>query len=89
MIKPKTVNIMGMNLDEWNVESCIAHFGTGDTWATIYDIESRNKKQGHATRLLKCAKKYYESKGKIVGGTVALNPVMRGIYRKLEIKEFK
>jgi hypothetical protein len=89
MMKPKVVMIFGLELDEWNVEGCIAHFGVGNNWATLYYIESHNPKEGHATRLLKCAKKYYEKQGKLVGGTVALNQVMERIYLKLGIKEYK
>ena len=79
---------MGMELDEITYLSCTAHFGVGDNWATLYDIESDVKKQGHATKLLTEAKAYYESQGKSFGGSVALNSTMRRIYKILGIKEW-
>lgn len=88
-MNPVKVNILGMELDEWRVDSCIAHFGVGEDWATLYDIESEIRRQGHATTLLLEAKAYYEKQGKKFSGTVALNPGMRRIYKKLKIKEFK
>ena len=88
-MNPKKVNILGMELDEWKVDSCIGHFGVGNDWATLYDIASKDKNKGHATKLLKAAKKYYQSQKKLVGGTIALNTAMSKIYRKLKIHEFK
>lgn len=82
------VNIMGMELEEWTNKSCIAHFGVGNDWATLYDIESKEEGKGHATELLKEAKRYYESQGKVFGGSVALNNRMRKIYQELGIKEY-
>jgi len=84
----QTVNILGMPLEEWIYKSCIAHFGVGDDWATLYDIESKERGKGHATRLLTEAKKYYELQGKRFGGTVALNDGMKKLYIKLGIKEY-
>lgn len=83
------VNVLGMELDEWKLDSCIAHFAVGPKWATLYDIESLIKGRGHATSLLQEAKAYYESQNKKFGGSVALNPIMRKIYKKLKIKEYK
>lgn len=89
-IKPyKIVNILGMPLHEWNFASCTAHFGVGDGFATLYDIESKIRRRGHATMLLREAKSYYEGQGKIFGGSVALNQIMRYLYEKLKIKEYK
>lgn len=85
-MRPEKVMILGMELDEWRINSSIAHFGVGDDWATLYDIESKEKRKGHATKLLKEAKKYY--KGKKLGGTIALNPIMGHLYKKLKIKEY-
>jgi hypothetical protein len=82
------VNIMGMELEEWINESCIAHFGMGDDWATLYTIESKEKNKGHATELLIEAKKYYENLSKKFGGSVALNDIMKHIYQKLNILEY-
>jgi len=84
----KMVNIMGMELEEWIHKSCIADFGVGNDWATLYNIESKEKNKGHATELLIEAKKYYENEGKIFGGNVALNDVMKNIYKKLNITEY-
>lgn len=85
----KKVEIMGMELEEWSYKSCVAHFGVEATWSTLYKIVSSVKNQGQATLLLTVAKKYYEKRGKKFGGTVALNPVMRYIYKKLNIKEYE
>ena len=79
---------MGMELDEWQFESCIAHFGVGEDWATLYDIRSKKEGRGHATNLLMLAKQHYESQGKKFGGDVALNDRMRNIYQKLNIEEY-
>ena len=87
-MKPSKVNILGMYLDEWKVDSCIAHFGIGDNWATLYDIESESPNNGHATTLLAEAKCFYEKSGKKVGGSVALNPAMKKIYKKLGYIEY-
>ncbi len=88
-MKPKQVDIMGMPMDEWHNKSCVAHFGVGDDWATLYDIESKERGKGHAKELLIAAKAYYEGQGKRVGGTIALNPTMRRLYEKLGYKEYK
>ena len=87
-MNPTKINVMGMCLDRWNVDSCEAEFGVGDTWATLYGIQSGLKGKGHATKLLVEAKAYYEGQGKEFGGSVALNPVMKYIYEKLKIKEY-
>ena len=82
------INQLGMELDEWKFESCIAHFGIGDDFATLYDIVSGVKRKGHATTLLTEAKEYYEDKGLKFGGSVALNENMRNLYVKLGIEEY-
>lgn len=88
-MKPREITILGMSLDEWKHKSCIAHFGVGDNWATLYDITSKNRRKGHATELLLEAKKYYELKDKKVGGSVALNPQMKCLYMKCNIPEYE
>ena len=88
-MNPKKVNVLGMSLDEWKFDSCTAHFGVGDDWATLYDITSSIEGRGHATALLRETKAYYEGQGKKFGGSVALNSRMRKIYRRLKIHEFK
>lgn len=86
---PKPVVIMEMDLDEWRYASCVAHFGVGPDWATLYDIESASPGHGHATKLLRQAKLYYETQGKTVGGSVALNDRMASLYVKVGIPEYK
>lgn len=88
-IRIDRVTEMGMSLDRWVYKSCEAHFGTGIDWATLYDIRSTEPSQGHATALLTAAKKHYESQGKRFGGSVALNKRMAGIYKALDITEYK
>lgn len=83
----EAVTIMGMPLERWTHESCVADFGVGDTWVTLYDIRSKEEGKGHATALLIEAKKHYESLGKDFGGSVALNERMTSIYQRLGIKE--
>lgn len=87
-IEKRKVNIMGMELEQWIYGGCVANFGVGNEWATLYDILSKNQGKGEATHLLKEAKKYYEGLGKVFGGSIALNSRMRDIYKRLEIKEY-
>ena len=84
----KKINFMGMELDEWKFGSCVAHFGIGNDWATLYDIQSLEEGKGYATKLLIKAKKYYEKQGKKVGGSVALNPRMKAIYQRTGYEEY-
>lgn len=58
------------------------------TWATLYDIASKEESRGHATELLTAAKSFYEGTGKTFGGTVALNDRMLKIYERLGITEY-
>lgn len=85
----KIVNILGMELEQWENKSSVANFGIGDDWATLYDIHSLEQGKGHATELLIEAKKHYEELGKKFGGSVALNERMRKIYERLGIEEYK
>ena len=78
----------GMPLERWIYKSCEAKFGVENNWATLYVIESKEKRKGHAEILLMAAKKYYEKQGKDFGGSVALNQPMRNLYRKLKIVEY-
>lgn len=84
----KFVNVMGMSQERWTHKFCVADFGVGDTWATLYSIQSADRNKGHATALLIEAKKHYENLGKKVGGSIALNFIMRRIYQKLDIYEY-
>lgn len=84
----KGVDVLGMPLDEWIFKSCKAHFATGKDWATLYAIKSSEPGHGHATQLLTEAKEHYGQQGKKVGGTVALTPVMKHLYKKLSIPEY-
>ncbi len=85
------VEILGMALEQWEHETCIAHFAVGDDWATLYDISTppQDRRKGLATALLTEAKSYYEGQGKTFGGTVALNDGMRRIYQRLWITEYE
>jgi len=74
-----------MSLHRWNVDSCEATIAEGDDWATVYYIESKVEGKGHATKLFKQAKKYYEKRGKKFGCSVDLNPAIRHICGKLDI----
>jgi len=87
-ITPSVVTILGMPLDEWRYKSCVAHCATGESWATLYDIESSEEGKGHATKLLLAMKGHYENRGLAFGGSVALNNKMRGIYKKCGVKEY-
>lgn len=84
----KVANVLGMPLDEWGYKSCVAHCATGEGWATLYDIESKEESKGHATKLLLALKEYYEGKGLVFGGNVALNNRIRRIYQRCGIKEY-
>ena len=90
-IQRQVVDGLGMPLDRWIYRNCIAHFGTGLAWATLYDIKTEPgfENQGMATHLLTIAKHYYERRGMEFGGTVALSPAMAHLYNKLGIKEYK
>ncbi len=88
IVKRKTVDVMGMELERWTHESSVADFGVGEDWATLYSIFSADPGKGHATALLREAKAFYEAAGKLFGGTVALNPRMRRIYERLRITEY-
>lgn len=87
-MKRELVTVLGMELERWTHESCVAQFGVGEDWATLYDIESGEPGKGHATALLTEAKAHYEAAGKKFGGTVALNDRMRAIYQRLGITEY-
>lgn len=79
-----------MELEQWTHESCVANFGVGDDWATVYDIQSTDEGKGHATQLLIEARHHYNAiQGKKFGGSVALNYRMRNIYKRLGIEEYK
>jgi len=86
-MKPYKVEVLGMLLDEWRYESCVAHCAIGKDWATLYAIESSQESQGHATKLLLTMKEYYQGKGLKFGGSVALNERMRRLYQKCGITE--
>ena len=88
MIKPQKVNILGMELDEWQNKSCLAYVAVGDNWATIYFTKSQHEGKGHATELLLIMKAYYETQGKVFGGSVALNERMAWLYKKCGIREY-
>lgn len=80
-----TKQVLWMELDEWTYKSCIAHFGEYWFCYTLYDIESKEQRQWHATQLLKDAIEYYEKGWFLVAWTVALNEAMRNLYKKVGI----
>ena len=84
----KKVNVLGMELERWVHKSCFGDFGVGGDYATLYSIQSAEEGKGHATELLKEAKAYYQAKGLRFGGSMALNPRMKSIYKKLGILEY-
>ncbi len=89
-LKPQKVTTLGMELEQWNFESCSAEFGVNDTekWATLYFILSKERGKGYATEVLKQAKEYYEKKSYKFGSSVALNPGMEHVLKKLNITEY-
>lgn len=84
----REVEVMGLPLDEWRYKSCLAYFAVAKEWASLYFIKSKKPGEGHATILLTEAKDFYEKEGKLVGGSVALNPRMAEIYKRLGYKEY-
>ena len=85
----KKINVLGIELDRWEYGSCVADWGKGDGWATLYSIQSKIPSKGHATECLLRAKKYYEEQGMKVRGSVALNERMSKLYKKVGIEEVK
>ena len=88
-MNPEKEIILGMELDVWRHESCVAEVATGDTWATLYLIVSEQPGKGHATELLKQIKAFYEDQGLEFTSSIALNQRMSGILGKLKIKEWR
>ncbi len=84
----RNVTDLGMDMEQWTHESCVAMIAVGDDWATLYEIKSGDEGKGHATVLLIAAKAFYEGAGKKFGGTVALNDRMRSLYKRLGITEY-
>lgn len=80
------IDKLGMELHQYTWKSCVATVAEGDGWATLYDITSGEQGKGHATELLKLLKHVYRNVS--FGGTVALNPAMEHLYKKLKIKEY-
>lgn len=87
-ITHKTIESCGMQLEQWNYKSCTAEIGIGNNWATIYSIQSNDKRKGHATELLTFIKTYYEKRNKIFGSSVALNQDSKNLLLKLNIKKY-
>ena len=87
-IRPTKIYEMGMPLDSWAYKSCVADCGTGQDWATVYYIRSKEEGRGHATKLLLIMKEHYEGKGLAFGGSIALNERMRNLYQRLGIREY-
>lgn len=87
-----TIPFLDGDIERWSHGSCVADFGLGVSsdgpWATLYSIKSAEPGNGHATELLRAAKEHYERTGMTFGGSVALNPRMRAIYQRLDIREY-
>jgi len=81
--------ICGMCLDEWINESCTAHIGVGDDWATIYSIVSTQLNNGHAERLIRAMRSYYNKRGKVFGTSITLSPAMQHLVKKIRLKEYQ
>jgi len=89
-MKPIKVNLFGLELDEWKYRDSVTRFAVGENghpWAFLYDIESERYRLGHVTKLLKEAKKYYQMRGRSIGGSMALNPIMQRIYKRIAYYE--
>lgn len=84
----ETITALGVELEQCRYRSCTAEFAVGEDWATLASIESKEPGQGHATTLLRAARRHYENQGKRFAGSVALNERMRAIYRRLGIREY-
>lgn len=87
-MKREEIEIMGIPVVRWIYNGVVADFAVDEKWATLYTIKSSNPGNGYAQGLLRKAKEYYEQQGKKVGGSVALNPTMKHIYKKLGIEEY-
>lgn len=88
---PERKQVLGMELECWTIVAgdCTAQFGVGDDWATLYGIVAETESRGQAAALLRAAKQHYETAGKRFGSSVALNPRMSGIPRRLSITEYR
>lgn len=82
---------MDRPLERWQTVGgdCVADFGTGPDWATLYSIESKTEGLGQATAVLTAARAHYEAAGKRFGSSVALNARMRSLLRQLNIREYR
>jgi hypothetical protein len=83
------VKVMGMDLFKFTHKGVSGHLFVNNKHATIYDVMSKNRNKGECLETLGMLKEEYEANNKIFGGTVALNPTMKHIYQKLEIKEYQ
>lgn len=79
---------LGMELEQWELNSCKAQIGTGIDFATVFFIESKEEGKGHATELLTKLKIHYEGLGKDFGSSVALSKGMKHLLKKLNITEY-
>lgn len=63
----------------------------GRKWATIYEVvcEPIFRNQGRTQAILSVLKRKYEAEQYEFGCTVALNPTMKHILTKLNIKEYE
>lgn len=93
-IERREINFAGMPLVQYtanHVRVIVAEgVQNGRKWATIYEVvcEPIFRNQGRTQAILSVLKRKYEADQYVFGGTVALNPTMAHIYKKLNIKEY-
>lgn len=75
-----------VNLVTYRENGVKAIVAEGKNWATVYTIESSNPNKGYCQQLLSSLKRIYKDVD--FGCTVALNPTMKHILQKLNIKEY-
>ena len=83
----KPIKVMGMDLTAFKYKGVFGQLGEEKDWATIYHIESTNPNKGECQECLRLLKEKY--KDKMFGCSIALNPKMQHILKKLKIKEYK
>lgn len=93
-IERREINFAGMPLVQYtanHVRVIVAEgVENGRKWATIYEVvcEPIFRNQGRTQAILSVLKRKYEADQYEFGCTVALNPTMKHILTKLNIKEY-
>jgi hypothetical protein len=70
-----------------NYKGVVATIATGDDWVSIWSIESKNKRQGEATEIIKLLSKDYPDKKMF--SSVPINVVWQNICDKHNISYSK